>query len=449
MIRNFRNILNRGGERSRTLKKNILALFLLKFVSVAISFMLVPATIGYVSSELYGVWLTISSVLICIQFFDIGLTQGLKNKLTEAIALEQWDRAKRLISTTYAVMIAIFLPIALILEIVVPYVDWTGLLNISSAYAHQINLAIQVMLLFVCLQMTVNVIVSVVSAFQKVAFSQMFTVIGNLVAFLLILLFTRYTQPSLILLILALAGAPILVTAVASVILFRGRYASVAPSARYITPAFIKDLFSLGIKFFIINLQAVVVFQTTNFLISYVSSPESVTSYNIAYKYLGLTIFIFANFMSSLWPAYTDAYTKGDYDWMISTKRKMDRILLCCCVFCVLAAACAQPVYSIWIGDKAYIPPMMTWSVSAYIMAYCYMTLNGTLIIGVGKVQLETLVVTIGMILYIPMALCLSGIFHEYGILASLVIVNLCYAIIFNIQSVKILNRTATGIWDK
>ncbi len=426
-----------------------MALFFLKLVSVAISFMLVPATIGYVSSELYGVWLTISSVLMWIQFFDIGLTQGLKNKLAEAIALEQWNRAKRLVSTTYAVMIAIFLPISLILEIVVPYVDWTGLLNISSAYTHQINLAIQVMLLFVCLQMTVNVIVSVVAAFQKVALSQMFTVIGNLVAFLLILLFTRYTQPSLILLILALAGAPILVTAGASIILFKGRYASVAPSARCITPAFIKDLFSLGIKFFIINLQAVVVFQTTNFLISYVSSPESVTSYNIAYKYLGITTFIFANFMSSLWPAYTDAYTKGDYGWMISIKRKMDKILLCCCVFCILAAVCAQPVYCIWIGDKVSIPPLMTWSVCAYIMAYCYMTLNGTLIIGVGKIYLETLVVTVGMILYIPMSLWLSGIFREYGILLSLVVMNLFYAIIFNIQLVKILNRTASGVWNK
>ena len=424
-------------------------MFLLKFVSMAISFLLVPATIGFVSSELYGVWLTISSILIWIQIFDIGLTQGLKNKLTEAIALGQWDKAKRLVSTTYAAMIVIFLPIVFILELVVPYVNWTGLLNISDIHSGQINQAIQVMLLFVYFQMTANVIISVVAAFQKVALSILFMVIGNLLAFILILIFTRCAPPSLLLLIAALAGAPVIVTIISSIIIYHNKYSVVRPGIRYVTPSLVKELFSLGIKFFIINFQAVIVFQTTNFLISHASSPESVTAYNIAYKYLGITTFIMSNFMASLWPAYTDAYTKGDYDWMIATKRKMNRILLLCCGLCVLAAICAQPVYNIWIGDKASIPPQMTWWVCGYVLAYCYMTLNGTLIIGVGKVHLETIAVTIGMIIYIPMALALSNEFKEYGILAALVIVNLCYAIIFHIQSEKILKKNATGIWNK
>ncbi len=73
-----------------------------------ISFMLVPLTIGYVSSDLYGVWLTLSSILTWLTFLDIGFSQGLKNKLAEAIAQTDWGKGKSLVSTTYFLMILIF-----------------------------------------------------------------------------------------------------------------------------------------------------------------------------------------------------------------------------------------------------------------------------------------------------------------------------------------------------
>ncbi|MBQ4462529.1 MAG: hypothetical protein II908_12010, partial [Bacteroidaceae bacterium] len=75
-----------GNSRTVAVKKNILISLLMKGVSIAVSFALVPLTIGYVSPELYGVWLTLSSIMTGLSFMDIGFSQGLKNKLTEAIA---------------------------------------------------------------------------------------------------------------------------------------------------------------------------------------------------------------------------------------------------------------------------------------------------------------------------------------------------------------------------
>lgn len=69
-----------GDNRSANVKKNILGSIFIKGISMVVSFMLVPLTIGYVSSELYGVWLTISSVLAWLSFLDVGFSQGLKNK---------------------------------------------------------------------------------------------------------------------------------------------------------------------------------------------------------------------------------------------------------------------------------------------------------------------------------------------------------------------------------
>ena len=106
-IRNF----FQGNQRSVAVKKNIIGSLAIKGCSIIISLLLVPMTLGYVSSELYGIWLTLSSIMIWLNFFDIGFTLGLKNKLTEAIAINDWKRGKALVSTTYFMMVVIFIPL--------------------------------------------------------------------------------------------------------------------------------------------------------------------------------------------------------------------------------------------------------------------------------------------------------------------------------------------------
>lgn len=59
----------KGNERSVTVKKNILGSLAVKGFSILISLMLVPMTLGYVNSELYGIWLMLSSIIVWLSFF--------------------------------------------------------------------------------------------------------------------------------------------------------------------------------------------------------------------------------------------------------------------------------------------------------------------------------------------------------------------------------------------
>lgn len=442
-------LLTKGDRRSLAVKHNIVASLALRGVSVAVSFVLVPVTIGYVSSEIYGVWLTLAAILTWFHFLDIGLTLGLKNKLTEALANGHIKYAKSLVSTTYFAMLSIFIPVGVIGYMLMPFVNWTELLNVDSVYETEISHTMQWLSVLICIQMTSNVIVSVLAAFQRVAFSQSFTVIGNIIALIVIIVLTKTVPPSLTLLAVVFAGLPILVTILSSIILYSTIYKQVRPSFKWIRLSYIKNLFSLGIKFFIINAQAVVVYQSTNLLISHVSSPDSVTSYNIAYKYMSIAMLLYTTITTPLWPAYTDAYAKGDIEWMNSMRHKMMKILGLCSLICVMCAIVAQPVYNIWIGDRAVVPMAMTWMVTFYVISYCFMTLNGTFIVGIGKVLLESLVVIVGACIYIPLALFAAKWLHEYGILLTLVALNLAYGIVFDIQTRKIISGKAKGIWNK
>ncbi len=104
-------------------------------------------------------------------------------------------------------------------------------------------------------------------------------------------------------------------------------------------------------------------------------------------------------------------------------------------------------VLYLWIGDKTHIPLLMTCLVGLYVMAYSWMNLNGTLVVGMGTIKVETIIVCIGMIVHIPLSLFLGKFYSAYGVLISMILINLFYGLIFHIQVSKILKGKASGIW--
>ena len=440
-----------GSERSVVVKKNIIVSFAIRGFSIIVSLMLVPMTLGYVSNELYGIWLTLSSVMVWLGFFDIGFTLGLKNKLTEAIALKDWGKGKSLVSTTYAMMFFIFIPICFLFELLIPFVKWAEFLNVNVQYNDEITRVLYILVAFFCMQMIVNVLTSVIAAFQKVALSTVFPVIGNVLSLIAIWLLTKFCLPSLVALAFAISAMPIIVIVIASVILYCGKFKMVSPSYKYIDKKYVKSIFSLGARFFIIQIQCVVLYQCTNILISNVSGPEDVTSYNIAYKYMSVAMMAFTIILAPLWPAFTDAYTKKDSGWMNNVYKKMSKLYLMSMVLMIIMTILSPLIYSIWIGDKANITVLMTSTICVYMMLHNWDSLQVNMINGIGTVKLQTYVTMIGLVFHIPLSLYLGKYLGlgAIGVVLSMIVINIIYSCFFTVQIRKILSQKAQGIWIK
>lgn len=420
---------------------------MIKGFSILISLMLVPMTLGYLSAELYGIWLTLSSIIVWLNFFDIGFTLGLKNKLAEAIAQEDWKRAKALVSTTYTAMLVIFLPLGVALEFLVPYINWSSFINVDAAYNTQLIQVVSVLVICFCLQMIFNTITAVLAAFQKVALSSLFPVIGNFIACLVIYVLTKTTEGSLINLAISISFLPVIVLFLSSIILYRGILRNVAPNIRYIDTKLIHQIFDLGVKFFIIQIQVVILFQSTNILISNVATPTDVTTYNIAYKCLSIVSMGFALILSPLWPAFTDAFVKDDFHWMKQAYKKMLKFFVLCACMVGGIILLSQPIYQLWIGDSVEVPQLMTIMVGIYTIVYMWDSLQVILLNGTGKVKLQTYITLLGMIVHIPLSLFLGHHLGAIGVVGSMIIVNSIYAVTFTTQIQKIIKQKAKGIW--
>ena len=449
IYKELKDFLCKGNERTRNVKSNIIQSIAIKGFSILIQLLLVPMTLGYLSPELYGIWLTLSSVLLWLNFFDVGFTLGLKNKLAEAIALGDYKRGKALVSTTYFMMIVIFVPLSIVLELVLPHINWSRFLNVSQEYNEQLIDVMQVLVVCFCLQMIFNVISSVLAAYQKVALSSAFPVIGNFLAVIAIFLLTQFSQPSILNLALAISYLPIVVYFISSILLFCGKMRAVSPSLRLIDMSLIKNVFSLGVRFFIIQIQQIVLYQSTNILISNISSALDVTAYNIAYKYINITLMFFNIILSPLWPAFTDAYTKQDYVWMNNVYNRMKRLYVFLCILILLMVVFSPLVYQIWLDGKTSVPIGMTICVAIYVIVHSWDSLQVMLINGIGCVTLQTYVTLIGLFLHIPLSLFLGESFGALGVVMSMIAINILYSTIFTIQIRKLLHKTAFGLWIK
>jgi O-antigen/teichoic acid export membrane protein len=445
----FWSKINSGSQRTVIIKKNILWSFLIKGVSILTSFLLVPLTLGYVTAEIYGVWLTISSILHWMTYMDVGFTLGLKNRLAEALAKNDFDRGKGLVSTTYFMMVVIFIPFSILLIVVSPFINWCSILNVSQQHSDTICITIQILSLFLSLQMIVNVFVAVVAAHQKTALSQLFQVIGQVCSLIIIACMSRFVEPSLVNLTFAYSLMPIVIVAFATLFFFRGSMKPIAPNYKSVDKMYIRDLWNLGVKFFIIQVQMIVLYQSTNLLISHIDGPEAVTQYNIAYKLLNIISMVYMIILGPLWPAFTDAYTKGDYNWMKNIYRKMTYFFMALCVVIIVVTFSSPIIYKLWVGEKVSVPFILTLLVALYTALHSWDSLQVMLINGIGAVKIQTYVVLVGIILHIPLSLYLGRFIGILGVIVSMSVINLVYSTVFTIQINKIIHKKAIGIWLK
>jgi O-antigen/teichoic acid export membrane protein len=129
---NIERIKKNENQLSRKVLKNILHSFGVKVGSVAIGLILIPLTINYVNTVQYGIWLTISSMVSWISFFDIGMGNGMRNKLTTSVTLNDYVSARKYVSTTYAILAGVFFFCFVLFLLINNIINWNYILNIPE-----------------------------------------------------------------------------------------------------------------------------------------------------------------------------------------------------------------------------------------------------------------------------------------------------------------------------
>ena len=109
-------------NRTSLILKNIISSFFVKGWSAIVVFVMVPLTLKCLGAYQNGVWLTISSLLVWMDQMDIGLGNGLRNRLAIHIAHGEDEEARKVVSSTMAMLFCISFVIMCLLSMLV---QWT------------------------------------------------------------------------------------------------------------------------------------------------------------------------------------------------------------------------------------------------------------------------------------------------------------------------------------
>ena len=446
MIASF---INRGHARTVKAKKNILASLLIKGCSIAINLWLVPLTIHYVNTGRYGVWLTLSSVIAWLSFFDIGFGNGLRNKFAEAMASGQKELSRVYVSTTYAILAIIIALVFCLFLCINPFLHWPKILNATPDFAGEFTLLALVVVGSFCLQFILQLVNTLLISDQKPAQAGLLGLLGNTISLAIIFTLTVTTRGNLLYLGLALGFSPVLVLFLASLWLFNSTYKYFKPSWKFVRFSYAKDLMNLGVKFFIIQISAIVIFQTDSIIIAQLFGPKEVTPYNIAYKFQGLPIMVYSIIITPFWSAFTEAWAKKDTAWIKATIQKLQRIWLIFTGLTILQLVCAPFIYRIWLGDAVYIPYPLSASMALYSILLNWNSIYVQFLNGVGKIKFQLYIGILGMILIIPLTIYFGKVIGITGIILATCVMSVLNTTWTYLQYKKLIENKATGIWNQ
>lgn len=443
--------VNKSDTRGQKALRHILYSAGLKAINAAISFLIIPLYLAYLTEVSFGIWLTVSAVLNWFNFFDLGMGNGLRNRFAEAKAAGDTALAKSFVSTTYALLILISVALLGLFLIANIFFDWSVIFAAPYGLKSDVNKMVVVLAVLFCPQFFLQLIKMVATADQRPAIANLMNTVVNILHLLALYVLAQQGSPSLFKLALAIGGINMLVPLLANIIFFSGEYRNVAPSIKSVNFEYSRSLMGLGFVFFIMQGAALVVFMTDNLIITRVLGPEEVPAYNIAFRYFNLIVVFFGLVTTPFWSAFTEAYIKKDMAWINKVMRKLYTLWFGVAVIGVIMFFVSPYVYSIWIGDEIKIPMLLNLIMMIWVLATTGLSIFGIFLSGVGKLRLSLYHSIVVMIINIPMSIWLAN-YSELG--SAGVMLATLFGVLLRLffqprQTFKLIKGTAKGIWNR
>jgi len=292
-------------------------------------------------------------------------------------------------------------------------------------------------------------ITTILAADQKPAKGSFFNLLGGLFSLLVIFILTKTTSGNLIYLGFALAFTPVLVLIVSSVWLYNHEYRKYSPSFKYVKFRFARDLMTLGVKFFFIQIAAVILYETSNIIIAQLFGPAQVTPYNIAYKYFSIIPMVFGIIMAPFWSAFTEAWVKKDIQWIKNIMKKLKMLWIVISIVGIIMLVFSNFIFRIWVGNQVTVPITISLVMASYVIINSWNMIYSHFLNGVGKIKLQLYMAVFGSLINIPLAIYFGRHIGISGVVLSTTVISILPAILVQIQYNKIVNNTAQGIWNK
>ncbi len=398
-----------AAKNNKNILINILGAFLVKGGSMILTLFLLPAYIRFFGNDnVLGIWYTILSIINWVLVFDLGIGNGLRNKLPKALAENDLKGGRTLVSSTYIASAGLVVIIGIIGSIVIHLLNWNAILNIdeSELSLPVLKYAIQIAFIGVLIQFVLKLVTSILYAIQKSGLVNLLTLLSNVIIFIVINLLPAGDTSSSIIAIsyfnILAVNLPLLVV---SMILFLGRFRDIRPSFKFWSKDSAKSLLKIGLTLLWLQLIFMVVSSTNEFLISAFCDPSDVVVYQVYFKIFNSVAAICSLVLIPIWSAVTKAKVEKCYAWIKKTYMLLLGFSVLVLVVLMLIVVVLQPIVNFWLKENA-IDVNYLYAVIFALSGFIFMVHNVNTSIGNGFSYFKPQIVlmTLAAVVDIPLA---------------------------------------------
>ncbi len=290
-----------------------------------VGFISVPIALNYWKVERYGLWALITSMLVYLSVSNLGLNFSATTLMTKnpniANKFKILKRTLKILSLSLLVGCAIFVAVNLVDK------NWINVLGKIPDYMRtETYYAVFVLGVFFFINTPFSLLSSLFSAFQKAYIDNVFALVVNLINFATLL--TVIWLKGNLMTYALINGVGNLILNIAKLMIFYHWIYKKIPKEDLVeqndndeeTSA--KSIFITGLRFFLIGLAAMVVWNTDNIVISNLLSIKQITPYSITLKPFFILFNIIFTINLSLLPILGKEIGNKNWEWINRTYQK-------------------------------------------------------------------------------------------------------------------------------
>lgn len=377
----------RSSERHRRIFWTTVGSALATAVSIITSIITVSISLSYLGVERFGMWLLLISFKAMLVFADLGIGNGLLNLVSTAYGRDDRDNVKIQISSALAILGLISCIISIVFIVIYPMVHWDAVFNVTTEQASkEAGPTIAIFMFCSILNIPISIVSRIFDGYQEAYINSLWSVIGNITSLLFLFLFINLNT-GLPFIVLALVGAPLLAQIFNGLFLFLHQKTWLKPKISFFSIKSTITILRLGSLFFILQLATSIGYESDTLLITQFIGVEAVADYAIPKRLFSMATIILGFVLSPLWPAYSEAISRKDSDWVkYIFFRSLRLSIFFGIVSAILLVSFSRLIIKMWVGEVIFptwllLIGLASWLILYSTLAPCAMLLNGASIV--------------------------------------------------------------------
>lgn len=373
-------------------------------------------TLPYLGQERFGAWMAILSISTTLSFLDFGVGNALTNHVVKSMPLGR-EKVKSAITGGFLIVALTSLVVFCVLNLIHSIIPWGILFKTESEeLLREIELASRWFYLFFSILLFSNAVIKAYAGLQRAYFANMLQM--GFYAVSIVALYIASNHEAGVSVLLALTLLPVCITGFVLCLLLgfegylnsQGMIKAVKDNA--------PSVLSVGGLFFVLQIAVIIGWGSDSMIISATLGLAAVAPFAIAQRIFQFVSQPFAILNAPFWPAYADARSKGNIQYINQLFRRSFFVSLVGGATGVVFLALAGPTLIGLLSDQEiFIDPVFISLFALWVLFEITGNSLGMYLNGMDKVRIQVLLAAIFVVVVIPLKLFAAERFGINGLL--------------------------------